>query len=194
MKLLFRLITSTTGLYMFTLALLAALLVPLYLGYVAERTEVMLDSERASLANIDKQFNQAFFEASADNNLLANLPILHNGDAQALNYAVLERYMLNFAKVYTHYDQVRLLDALGQEQVRLNKLATGKFRAVNPALLQNKADRYYFTNAIDLPRDHTYISPIDLNVEFNQVELPHKPVIRFASPIYDQMSVNLVWW
>lgn len=85
------------------------------------------------------------------------------------------------------YDQVRYLDEFGMEVVRVN------YRPESPEIvlaeeLQNKADRYYFQEAMRLNRDEVYISPFDLNVEQGQVELPLKPMMRFATPVFDQQQ------
>lgn len=55
--------------------------------------------------------------------------------------------------------------------------------------LQDKSDRYYFTQTKELDYDEIFISPLDLNVENGVVELPHKAMVRFATPIYDKDDV-----
>jgi len=85
------------------------------------------------------------------------------------------------------YDQVRFLDTDGQEMVRVN------FNGGNPGLvleseLQNKADRYYFRETVNLKRGQIYVSPFDLNMEAGQIEQPLKPVVRFATPVIDKQG------
>lgn len=83
------------------------------------------------------------------------------------------------------YDQVRYLDDAGTEVVRVN------YRPENPYVvpakeLQDKANRYYFQKGAHLDRDEVFISSFDLNVEHGQVELPLRPMIRFATPVFDK--------
>jgi two-component system, sensor histidine kinase and response regulator len=100
------------------------------------------------------------------------------------NLIPLENEFLKFLDVKKLYDQVRFLDSHGMELVRANYDRKGSI-AVPIEKLQLKADRYYFKETIVLGKDDYYISPLDLNVENNQVELPLKPMIRIATPVVD---------
>lgn len=51
--------------------------------------------------------------------------------------------------------------------------------------LQYKGNRYYFKDSIGLEKDQIFVSALDLNVENGKVEIPHKPMIRFATPVFD---------
>lgn len=52
--------------------------------------------------------------------------------------------------------------------------------------LQYKQDRYYVPETGRLDHGKVYISPLDLNVEFGEIELPHKPITRIATPVKDE--------
>lgn len=95
------------------------------------------------------------------------------------------RLFLTFAREKRLYDQIRFLDILGRERVRVNYLA-GRPEQVPVSGLQDKSSRYYFRNTMRLHRGEVYISPLDLNVERGAIERPFKPVMRFAIPIYDR--------
>ncbi len=91
---------------------------------------------------------------------------------------------VNFSRAKQVYDKIRWLDENGMEQLRVN------FNPNSPAIvpayaLQNKGQRYFFTEAIKLKEDEVYISPFDLNVEDDQIETPHKPTIRIGMPLVD---------
>ena len=91
------------------------------------------------------------------------------------------------------YDQIRFLDLEGNEQLRVNYAETGSY--ITPqSELQNKKDRYYFSDAIHLPENRVYISGIDLNIENGQIETPVKPTIRFATPVFtaDHQRMGLI--
>tara|TARA_B100001245_G_scaffold232596_1_gene215069 strand:- start:99673 stop:101607 length:1935 start_codon:yes stop_codon:yes gene_type:complete len=79
--------------------------------------------------------------------------------------------------------QLRFLDNRGYEIARTDRSHSGQVFSANEAALQNKSDRYYFTEAIQLPAGSVYLSPIDLNIEHGQVEEPWRPVMRFAAPV-----------
>lgn len=78
--------------------------------------------------------------------------------------------------------QVRYLDRAGNEIVRVDRRGSA-IVVVDDASLQNKADRYYFRDSIDLGAGGIYISQIDLNVERGKVEVPWNPMLRLATPI-----------
>jgi diguanylate cyclase (GGDEF)-like protein/PAS domain S-box-containing protein len=80
------------------------------------------------------------------------------------------------------YDQLRLLDLHGQEILRINLTDTGA-KLIPNEQLQNKANRYYFKDAMSLPPGKIYLSPLDLNIENQEIEQPIKPMLRIGTPI-----------
>lgn len=89
-----------------------------------------------------------------------------------------------FSNAKKVFDQIRYLDRDGNEILRVNYSATGAY-AVAQDKLQNKKDRYYFQDSILLENQHIYISGMDLNIENGQIEMPYKPTIRLATPVFD---------
>ncbi|MDQ8208513.1 response regulator [Coraliomargarita sp. SDUM461003] len=79
------------------------------------------------------------------------------------------------------YAQLRYLDASGQERVRVDSGG----QAVVEEQLQNKSNRYYFKEGMQVASGTIYISPVDLNVENGVVQQPRAPMIRFVLPIDD---------
>jgi len=85
--------------------------------------------------------------------------------------------------------QLRFIDREGVEQIRIDRWPRQRSIFVVTEL-QNKALRYYFTKSIGLPKGGLYVSAMDLNVEFDRVEIPWRPMIRLATPVYsDQGAV-----
>lgn len=84
------------------------------------------------------------------------------------------------------YDQVRYLDVSGMEVVRVN-YGPENPEVVPAEMMQDKADRDYVQVA-HLNRDEVYISSFDFNIEDGQVEQPLKPMIRFATPVFDSQQ------
>lgn len=87
-----------------------------------------------------------------------------------------------FVSEKPHVAQLRFIDGSGQEVVRVDRWG-GEAVVVGPQAMQNKADRYYFRNTIDLDVGAIYASPVDLNVEHGAIELPWRPMFRIATPI-----------
>ena len=80
---------------------------------------------------------------------------------------------------YTDIDQVRLILPDGNEHLRVNDQG----QMVTRDLLQNKSARTYFQEAMDMPREKVYLSDFNLNIEFDEIEYPIKPMVRIAAPV-----------
>jgi len=123
---------------------------------------------------------------SSDLLFLANQNELHaylEAEDEQLLDQVADEY-LSMAQGKGIYDQIRFLDVLGMEIVRVD------FNKGEPAIvaqedLQPKGGLYYFMQTISLEDGEIFSSPFDLNVEQGVVEEPRKPTIRFATPIHD---------
>ena len=99
------------------------------------------------------------------------------------NFSALEKQWVAFSNRKMIYDQIRFIDVDGNEIIRVNYHDSGAV-LVDKANLQNKKDRYYFTDTIKLKENQIYISKLDLNVENNEIEQPIKPMIRVSTPYY----------
>ncbi|WP_084668975.1 cache domain-containing protein [Spirulina major] len=82
------------------------------------------------------------------------------------------------------YYQLRYLDETGKELVRVD------YRDANPVVipeaeLQDKSQSDYFQDTMRLQPGEMYVSKINLNREQNQIEIPYRPVIRYAVPIFN---------
>ncbi len=87
------------------------------------------------------------------------------------------------------YDQIRYINLQGMEMVRAN-FNKGEPYIVPTDQLQSKKHRNYFKETVTWKKDEVYISPLDLNVEFGEIEIPRKPVIRFGTPIVNSAGEN----
>ena len=87
-----------------------------------------------------------------------------------------------FSRSHRHYDQIRWIDETGMERVRVD-FNQGTPVAVPAEQLQNKKQRYYFADTMQLRPGEFFVSPLDLNIEHGQIELPYKPMIRIATPV-----------
>lgn len=120
---------------------------------------------------------------------LAHLPALHrmlsattDEERDAARRRVEEDFVALSGAAQVYY-QVRFLDNLGREQVRVDD--RGGPVTVTAGALQDKRDRQYFREAIQREPGSIYVSPVELNQEFGRVEEPHIPVLRLATPVID---------
>jgi len=145
--------------------------------------------EQASAHLVDRHvqvISRELKSVESDLLYLANEAILRQFVSQsAADKRLVETQYVLFSRQKGVYDQIRYLDAGGMEKIRVN-FNNGSPAAVLDSDLQPKGDRYYFRQTMLLARDEVFVSPFDLNVEHGEIEQPLKPVIRFATPIFDQ--------
>lgn len=94
---------------------------------------------------------------------------------------------LEFSRQKMKYDQIRFIDSVGMEEVRVN-FNSGIAVIVSDKELQNKGRRYYFKDTMTLAQNEISISPFDLNIEHGEIEEPFKPLIRFGIPVFDSKN------
>ncbi|GAA0372352.1 hypothetical protein GCM10009092_40760 [Bowmanella denitrificans] len=72
----------------------------------------------------------------------------------------------------------------GRELVRVNRTPDG-LQVVGESELQSKGHREYFQHTLRLKPGQLYVSEINLNREFGQLEEPYRPTLRVATPVWD---------
>lgn len=153
-------------------------------GRVVEVKQGELRSQEQRIVDLEKNLMDKEF-----NRILSDLHFLSETYgvkvAQGVSAEVIAEEWRVFSEKRRIYDQIRFLDITGDEKIRVNFGETGAV-IVEKSALQNKKDRYYFYDSINLKPGQTYISKLDLNVEGNQIEQPLKPMIRFATPVHNQ--------
>ena len=172
--------------YIFTPVLLVVVIAGMAVFYqniyhaqakIVDRETTKINEARISLR---EALNSALTDLSfliRDENLVGY--VREPGEAQRKR---LERTFISFSGAKKVFDQVRFIDVTGKEQVRVdlvNRVPTG----APASMLQNKKQRYYFSEAIDLPAGQVFISRLDLNIEGKMVEIPYKPMIRLVAPV-----------
>ncbi len=85
-----------------------------------------------------------------------------------------------------NYLQVRWIDEQGKEVLRLDQRTKGNIRVVPKAELQDKSDRYYVTDSLALKQGEIFVSPLDLNIEHGEVEVPYVPVLRIGMHVFKE--------
>ncbi|HEX5372892.1 MAG TPA: diguanylate cyclase [Aquabacterium sp.] len=172
--------------WLLAVALVMVVAWPIYRQYCRGLEQAVLAREHGHLEMTDRLVQAELQEIGNNTRVLAGLPRVRDYLllGQADIRGIVEEQFVHFAQTYQRYDQVRLLDMTGQERVRVN-FRGGRVRIVPGAELQNKADRYYFKEALRLDAGEIYLSPLDLNIEHGQVERPLLPMIRVAALVRD---------
>lgn len=155
----------------------------------------IIEYQMASFARREIQTNEQRV-VRLENQLLSRDISLILGDLQYLQHTYeamlpdpaqhseIGRHWMEFSQHRGIYDQIRYIDSQGDEIIRINFDGEQAY-SVEASALQNKKDRYYFTETAKLPAGVIYASPLDLNIENGVVEQPLKPVIRFAVPLFE---------
>lgn len=91
---------------------------------------------------------------------------------------------LAFARSRGEFDKIRWIDEHGRELLRVN-YNNGAPYIVDESALQDRQLRYFFHDTMRLPPGEIYVSPFDLNVEHESIEIPYKPTIRIGTPLFD---------
>ncbi len=103
-------------------------------------------------------------------------------DVDADQWALIKNEFLASIMVEKDYYQIRFISADGHEQLRINNI-DGTAVLVPESELQDKSNRYYVQEAFHCSGDETYVSHLDLNMEFGRIEEPNRLVVRVAAPI-----------
>ncbi len=83
--------------------------------------------------------------------------------------------------------QLRYLDETGQERIRVDRAGMDALPVrVEGDRLQDKSHRDYFLESSKNSAGQLYISRLDLNIEHGMIEVPYKPVLRFALPVFEK--------
>jgi PAS domain S-box-containing protein len=155
--------------------------------YLREANQVAfstLDNESRRVERFSGLFRNDIGDAVSDLRLLATGDGLQTylASGQPADLSRAERRAVFFSKDDLDYDQLRFLDRGGQELIRVNWDGA----VVPHDQLQNKADRPYFQKTNVLGAGQIYLSGIDFNVEHGVIDRPLKPMLRLATPVFDE--------
>ena len=103
--------------------------------------------------------------------------------------AELAEQFVSFSRSKPIYNQLRWIDETGMEKVRVDTVH-GVPVIVPEAELQNKGQRYFFSDTMKLAPGEIFVSPLDLNIEHDKIEEPYKPMLRLATPVADRQGVK----
>ena len=149
-----------------------------------------LEQSQAALVKIGRDLTiNELEQIVADIKYLNTSPLFLEYVNNGMDKNSVEDEWMVFSDSKMKYDQLRYLDDQGNELLRIN-YNKGQPEIVAEDLLQNKKDRYYFTETIKLGPGEIYMSKFDLNIEGDSIEQPEKPMIRFGIPVFDKNNVK----
>ncbi|MDP2158467.1 MAG: cache domain-containing protein [Nitrospirota bacterium] len=99
-------------------------------------------------------------------------------------FSRMEQIFGAFLKSHPEYFQLRYLDENGDEITRVDQIEK-TIRITPRKELQNKAQYPYFKETVKLKQGEVYYSEVNLNREDGGIQVPHTPVFRIATPVYD---------
>ncbi|WP_164968767.1 ATP-binding protein [Malaciobacter mytili] len=144
----------------------------------------------------EKHKDIAKFEFERNELLIKTTLNKYKDELQALNNIIKENNLLNkdlnilksYMKLLIDSNntifQLRYINENADEIIRFDRDKTNKIIEIKK--LQNKSHRDYFTKTKRLKEKQFFISDLDLNIEFKQIEVPYRPTIRVATPIYEK--------
>ena len=131
---------------------------------------------------------------------LANTPpvkglirVLQNGGVDVQESSTTALWQRRMEQIFSAYlmatpeaFQVRFIGATngGLELVRAER-RDGRVSVTPPDRLQRKGDAVYVREALRLGDGKVFVSDVSLNREYGEVEQPHRPTIRYATPVFD---------
>ena len=157
--------------------------------YISEREKALatFSTHEEILIKIGKRTIESSFDVIKDDlvylSLSRDLRLYLDGHKDVVTSDLVGNLQL-LMQYRKSYDQIRWIDETGKEQIRLEH-NNSQYKAVPLNELQNKKDRYYFSQTSKLDDGAVYVSPFDLNEDDGTIEIPYKPTIRFATPLID---------
>ncbi|MFC3231394.1 PAS domain S-box protein [Marinibaculum pumilum] len=147
---------------------------------------VVRANQESTVAEVAQRTLAELSEADADLLYLASRPALRHWleTRDPAGRAALEADLRVFAAARAGYEQIRLLDATGQETLRIDWHA-GAPAVVPPAGLRDRSGRPYVQEMLTHAPGTIHVSPFDLNVEDGEIEPGPKPVVRFGTALAD---------
>ena len=104
----------------------------------------------------------------------------------------LEQIFEQLMKAKKNYLQIRYIGVKGEgkELINVKRNESGVYRLPS-SLMQSKSKSSYFKNSIKKDPGEIYFSAIELNREHGKIVVPMQPVLRVATPIYDNKNGNI---
>jgi signal transduction histidine kinase len=142
-----------------------------------EREVTMQSSEKK-----DKFYSYINVKKDALQAIIKNEYFLEYIKSGSYNYYI-DLLFITIMEANKDYMQMRYIDENGHEILRYDR-KTEKTEPYKVFTLQDKSQRYYFKESLKNKSNEILMSKLDLNMEYGEVEIPYKPVLRLSIPIY----------
>jgi PAS domain S-box-containing protein len=153
------------------------------------RSEVAIESNL-----VEPLIEQLYSQANSDILFLSRTPPIQ-GMIKSLkqndthNYQLwknrIEQIFSEFLINKQFYYQIRYIGVDNKGKELVNVRNENQIVVMPQSRLQQKETRPYFKAAINEDPGQVYFSKIELAKNYGKLELPHRPVLRIATPIYD---------
>ena len=163
----------------------------LHVKYSANETIAHFKEQVQTEASYKQRFYNDFYNKKATEvkALAKNKILLDFIKNQKRSYKNVDSLFTTIMQSDENYMQLRYINKDGQEIIRLDRKEIGDHPIlVAEENLQNKSGRYYYKECCKIDKEEVWFSKIDLNVEYNHIEKPIKPVLRVAHQIYIESS------
>lgn len=185
----------TTKILPFLLLFIPALALIAAGGYFFATSEIRYQQQQLQAndaATVDiaaTALKQNLHNLSAEIKFLGNMPrfreLLDNPTPE--NLARTAEYFRIYMESHGIFNQIRWIDQSGNERVRVD-FVDGHAQVLPSQALQDKSKREYYLQASRAPVGAIFVSPLELNIEHEEIERPFKPVIRMAMPVADSLD------
>lgn len=183
-------------------SILAAIFLGVTISVVLLRTRTLLQDE--AVKNSPDQLKSYALILSAELTQVSNdvlslsvLPSVEQNlvateDGLSIHRAELQQAFSLLIESRAVYDQVRLIDASGMEVVRVDG-ERGVVKIIDDSDLQDKSDRFYFTETNTKSEGELFVSYPSLNREGfpPKIEVPYVATMRYATPVFDETGARM---
>ncbi len=105
-------------------------------------------------------------------------------DSLQLWISRLQQIYASFLKNHPQYYQIGFIDEKGNEIMRVDSYGSSA-RVTPEEALKDRSQDPYFIESMKLKKREIYYSEVSLDREHNRIKVPHTPVFRIATPVYD---------
>jgi HAMP domain-containing protein len=154
-----------------------------------ERLETRIDGLSAQIETFLAGTNGDLLLLADTPALTQYLLALDSGDDVLIEAARknLSLAFVRLSEIRGTYYQIRYIDSSGVEKIRVDRDKDVTI-VVAPDKLETKKSSPDFTAALKLPKGEVMVSPVELNREKGAVEDPHRPILRYSTPVFDGTS------
>lgn len=148
----------------------------------------LVEKEQRELLIKKERLLSKFQDVNADLLVIMGMPFFENY-LNATSKIDNEKYkkltedsFKKYLKIKKNYDQIRYINHNGIEQIRITRNQLKKpDKKIN---FQDKSARNYFKDGLKLSYGCLGISDFNLNMEYGDIEIPYKPVLRFFTRVF----------